>query len=98
MVLLQYLQSNIPPTLFFNMASLHELRELPNEGDYFLSFKALLKAIRDVSVKHKFSFKTPYKDKKRACYRCSNAYCPWKVDAHLNPENENKVIVNIVDP
>jgi hypothetical protein len=35
------------------MASLHELRELPNEGDYFLSFDDLLKVIRDASIKHK---------------------------------------------
>jgi hypothetical protein len=36
------------------MASLHELRELPIEGDYFLSFDDLLEVIRDASVKHKF--------------------------------------------
>jgi hypothetical protein len=30
------------------MASLHELRDLPKEGDYFLSFDDLLKVIRDV--------------------------------------------------
>ncbi len=54
------------------MASLYELRELPIEGDYFLSFDDLLEAIRDVSVKHKFSFRIPHKDLKRARYRCTN--------------------------
>jgi hypothetical protein len=44
------------------MASLHELRDMPKEGDYFLSFDDLLKVICDASIKHKFSFKTPYKD------------------------------------
>ena len=39
------------------MASLHELRELPLEGDFFLSFDDLLEVIRDASIKHKFSFK-----------------------------------------
>ena len=33
------------------MASLHELRELPLEGDFFLSFDDLLEVIRDASVK-----------------------------------------------
>ena len=61
--------------LFFNIASLYKLCELPNKGNYFLSFEDLLKVIRDASIKYKFSFKTPYKDKKRACYRCSNASC-----------------------
>jgi hypothetical protein len=37
------------------MASLHELRDMPIEGDYFLSFDDLLEVIRDASVKHKFS-------------------------------------------
>jgi hypothetical protein len=36
------------------MASLYELRELPIEGDYFLSFDDLLEVISDASVKHKF--------------------------------------------
>jgi hypothetical protein len=40
------------------MACLHELRELLIQGDYFLSFDDLLKVIRDVSIKYKFSFKT----------------------------------------
>jgi hypothetical protein len=31
------------------MASLHELRDMPKEGDYFLSFDDLLKVIRDAS-------------------------------------------------
>jgi hypothetical protein len=35
------------------MTSLHELRELPNEGDYFLSFDDLLEVIRDASIKYK---------------------------------------------
>ena len=58
------------------MASLYELRELPIEGDYFLSFDDLLEVIRDASVKQKFSFKTPHKDLKRARYRCANKECP----------------------
>jgi hypothetical protein len=80
------------------MASLHELCDIPNEGDYFLSFDDLLEVIRDASVKHKFSFKAPHKDKKRARYRCANASCPWSVIAHLNAENENENIVDTVDP
>ena len=78
------------------MASLHELRELPIQGDYFLSFDDLLEVIRDASVKHKFSFKTPHKDSKRARYRCSNKDCPWMINAHLNKRNENEVIVDTV--
>jgi hypothetical protein len=35
---------------------------MPVEGDYFLTFKALLKVIRDASIKHKFFFKVLYKD------------------------------------
>ena len=78
------------------MASLHELRELPVQGDYFLSFDNLLGAIRDASVKHKFSFKTPYRDPKRALYKCKNRDCLWKINVHLNLENENEVIVDTV--
>jgi hypothetical protein len=44
------------------MASLYELRNMPKEGDYFVSFDDLLEVIRDASVKHKFSFKTLHKD------------------------------------
>ena len=51
------------------MASLYELRELPIEGDYFLSFDDLLEVIRDASVKHKFSFRAPHKDLKRARFK-----------------------------
>ena len=68
------------------MASLHELRELLVQRDYFLSFDDLLEAVRDASVKYKFSFKTPHKDPKRARYKCKNKDCPWKVNTHLNPE------------
>jgi hypothetical protein len=56
----------------FIMASLCKLRELLIEGDYFLSFDDFLEMIRDVSVKHKFSFRTLYKDPKRARYRYTN--------------------------
>ena len=75
------------------MTSLHELRELPKEGEYFLSFEDLLEVIRDASVKHRFSFRILYKDPKRALYRCKNKECPWSVNAHLNQENENEIIV-----
>ena len=78
------------------MASLHELREVPVQGDYFLLFDDLLKVIRDASIKHKFSFKTPHKDLKRARYRCANTERPWKVNAHRNPENNNEIIVDEV--
>ena len=78
------------------MASLYELRELPIEGDYFLSFEDLLEVVRDVSVKHKFSFQVPHKDLKRARYRCTNKDCPWTVNAHMNKENENEIIVDKV--
>jgi hypothetical protein len=59
-------------------------------------FDDFLEVIRDVSIKHKFSFKTPYKDPKRARCKCSNKDCPWKVNAHLDPDNENEVIVDTV--
>lgn len=78
------------------MASLHELRDLPKVGDYFLSFDDLLEVVRDASVKHKFSFKVPHRDPKRARYRCTNKQCPWAINAHLNKENDNKVIVDTV--
>jgi hypothetical protein len=48
------------------MASLHELRELPAKGDYFLSFDNLLEVVPDASIKYKFSFQIPHKDPKRA--------------------------------
>jgi hypothetical protein len=76
------------------MASLYELRDMPKEGDYFLSFDDLLKVIRDAFVKHKFSFKTLYKDPSRVQYICTNKQCPWLITATLNKENKNKVIVN----
>ena len=78
------------------MASLYELRDLPAISDYFLSYKDLLKVIRDVSVKHKFAFRVPYKDLKRVRYRCTNKECPWLVNAYRNPENKNKIIVDKV--
>jgi hypothetical protein len=59
-------------------------------------FDDLLEVICDASVKHKFSFKTPHKDPKRARYRCANKECPWKVNAYLNHENSNEVIVDSV--
>ena len=68
------------------MASLHELRELPNEGDYFLSFNDLLKVIRNTSIKYKFSFRTLYKDPKRTWYRYANKDYPWKINAHVDNE------------
>jgi hypothetical protein len=71
-------------SLLIIMASLHELRDMPIEGDYFLSFDDFLEVIRDASVKHKFSFKVPHKDTNRARYRCTNKACPWVVNAHLN--------------
>jgi hypothetical protein len=76
------------------MASLHELRDMPKEEDYFLSFNDLLEVIYDASVKHKFSFKTLYKDPSRVRYICTNKQCPWLITATLNKENKNKVIVN----
>jgi hypothetical protein len=78
------------------MAPLHELRELPKEGDYFLSFDDLLEVIRDASIKYKFSFRTPHKDPQCARYKCVNKQCPWKVNAYLNKEDENEVIVDSV--
>jgi hypothetical protein len=50
----------------FIIASLYKLRKLLIKGDYFLSFDNLLEVICDTSVKHKFSFKTPYKNLKQA--------------------------------
>jgi hypothetical protein len=83
-------------SLLIIMASLYELRDMPVEGDYFLSFDDLLEVIRDASVKHKFSFKVLHKDTKRARYRCTNKACLWMVNAYLNRENENEVIINKV--
>ena len=79
------------------IASLYELRELLIIRDYFLLFNDLLKVIRDISIKHKFSFKVLYKDKKRARYKYNNKDCPWSIIAHLNPENDNEVIINIIN-
>jgi hypothetical protein len=79
------------------IASLYELRELLIIRDYFLSFNDLFKVIRDISIKYKFSFKVLYKDKKRAWYKYNNKDCPWSIIAHLNPENNNKVIINIIN-
>jgi len=78
------------------MASLHELRDLPQEGEYFLSFDDLLEVVRDASIKHKFSFRIPHKSSIRARYHCTNKLCPWTITAHLNKENENEVIVDKV--
>jgi hypothetical protein len=78
------------------MASLRELCDMPIKGDYFLTFDDLLKVICDASVKHKFSFKVLHKDPKRAWYQCTNKACPWLVNAHLNPENENEIIIDKV--
>jgi len=44
-------------SLLIIMASFYELRDMPVEGDYFLSFDDLLEVIRDASVKHKFSLR-----------------------------------------
>jgi hypothetical protein len=78
------------------MASLHELSELPIEGDYFLSFDDLLETIRDASVKYKFGFRIPHRDPKRTRYRCTNKQCPWTVNAHQNKENRDEIIVDKV--
>jgi hypothetical protein len=78
------------------MSSLHELRDLPNEGDYFLSFDDLLEAVRDASVKSKFSFKLPHKDSTRARYRCANKTCPWMLNARMNKDNDNEIIIEKV--
>ena len=51
------------PIVSIIMTSLYELCELPAKGDFFLSFNDLLEVIRDASIKHKFSFKNPHKDK-----------------------------------
>jgi hypothetical protein len=78
------------------MASLYKLCDIPVEGDYFLTFKDLLEVIRDASIKHKFSFKVLHKDIKRARYQCTNKACLWTINAHLNLENKNKIIVDKV--
>jgi hypothetical protein len=78
------------------MLSLHELRDMLVEGDYFLTFDDLLEVIRDASVKHKFSFKVLHRDIKRAWYRCTNKACLWLVNAYLNPENKNEIIIDKV--
>jgi hypothetical protein len=76
------------------MASLYKLCNIPKEGDYFLSFDDLLKVIRNAFIKHKFSFKTLYKDPSRVRYICINKQCPWLITTTLNKENKNKVIIN----
>jgi hypothetical protein len=83
-------------SLLIIMLSLHELCDMPVKGDYFLTFDDLLKVICDASVKHKFSFKVPHRDIKRARYRCTNKAYLWLVNAHLNPENENEIIIDKV--
>jgi hypothetical protein len=80
----------------FIIALLYKLCELLIKGDYFLLFDDLFKVICDVFVKHKFSFKTLYKDLKRAWYKCTNKECFWKVNTHLNYKNSNEVIVDLV--
>jgi hypothetical protein len=57
----------------------------------------LFKVVRNAFIKHKFSFKVSHKDKRRARYKCNNKDCPWSVVAHLNRENKNEVIVDIVN-
>ena len=37
-----------------------------------------------------------YKDLKRARYKYTNKEYPWKVNAHLNRENSNEVIIDSV--
>ena len=46
------------------IALLYKLCKLPIVGDYFLSFNNLLKVVYNAFIKHKFSFKVLYKDKK----------------------------------
>ena len=58
------------------IALLYKLCKLPIVGDYFLLFDDLLKVVYNASVKHKFSSKVLYKDKKRARYKCNNKDCP----------------------
>jgi hypothetical protein len=83
-------------SLLIIMSSLHELCDMLVEGDYFLTFDDLLEVIRDASVKPKFSFKVPHRDTKRAQYRCTNKAYPWLVNAYLNPENKNEIIIDKV--
>jgi hypothetical protein len=78
------------------MASLYKLRNMPKEGDYFISFDNLLKVIYNASIKHKFLFKTLHKDPFYIQYICTNKQYPWLITTNLNKENENKVIVNKV--
>jgi hypothetical protein len=78
------------------MASLYKLCDILIKGDYFLSFDDLLKVIRDASIKHKFSFKVLHSDTKRARYRCTNKACLWLINAYLNQENKNEIIVDKV--
>jgi hypothetical protein len=78
------------------IALLYKLREFLIKSDYFLSFDDLLEVTRDAFIKHKFSFKTLYKDLKRAWYRCAIKKCFEKVNTYLNHKNSNKVIVNLI--
>ena len=78
------IKSSLLLSLGLIMSSLHELRDLPNEGDYFLSFDDLLEAVRDASVKSKFSFKLPHKT------------CPWMLNARINKDNDNEIIIEKV--
>jgi hypothetical protein len=86
-------------SLLIIMASLHELRDMPIEGDYFLSFDDLLEVIRDASVKHKFSSQgTTQRLKKSAVsmYQQGLSMACEVVNAYLNSENENEIIVDKV--
>jgi hypothetical protein len=86
-------------SLLIIMASLHKLRDMPVEGDYFLSFDDLLEVIRDASVKHKFSSQgTTQRLKKSAVlmYQQGLSMACEVVNAYLNLENENEIIVDKV--
>ena len=61
--------------LTLTIALLYKLRKLPIVGDYFLLFDNLLKVVCNAFIKHRFSFKILYKDKKRARYKYNNKDC-----------------------
>ena len=66
--------------------SIYKLYKLPKEGNFFLLFDNLLKVIREASIKHKFSFKNPYKDKKLLRY-ASHVACLHVLSACAGAQN-----------
>jgi hypothetical protein len=65
------------------MSALAEL-SVPEDGAEFLDLDALVRALDDWAVKHKFCFRTTKRDAAGALFVCAEAdeySCPWKCGA-----------------